>query len=188
MIKALLTRGADTTVMVAVAPAHVFRSAHLAYFTNTQSAKAPVVPLGVVVEINVLHLRGYGLLARQQLSNSDLECMGLFARRRLEKPFEYFIENVKQLFKNMETDVSLRGQLIDKIGSGYSSIATLNVQNHLIKEEWAMGAGADIMFPVSAALKQKATEEFEKFWLSVQTNKAKNPQDMQEEYQWAQAA
>jgi len=65
------------------------RFSTITFYTDMSKANAPVIPLGIMTEILLPSLHGLGMVARVELSGSELAGLSELPKQILTKPFDY---------------------------------------------------------------------------------------------------
>jgi hypothetical protein len=138
------------------------RFAHLVCRIDMMDPKSKFIPLGIIVEVNVTRLRGYGLLTRECLSPTERELIGPMMAKVLSNPSKLWGDSIRPIFEQMRTNAALRGQLIAELSHNpMTSITSANAQFMKIPKEWMDASAKAIEADVSLQLRDIANVQMD---------------------------
>jgi hypothetical protein len=80
----------------------------IVYLCDLQHASGLQIPLGVMAEITLAHLRGLGLVARTELHDDEMASAGNLIRERLRAPFDFLRSEFDWAWSNTNAGTALQ--------------------------------------------------------------------------------
>ncbi len=154
-----------TTTQGGVMPrqAFILRAADLVCFTDMMVDSAPIIPLGVLIEVNVSHLRAFAFLARLRINRTEHDFLSPMLAKIIENPSKFWRSRIHNIFDDMRDNHAKRGQLINELAkNSMNSLVPQNAEYLDVPENWRHSEFEKIDDEVSSFLRRTAKQRMVK--------------------------
>jgi hypothetical protein len=152
----------------------------ITYFCDLQKATSPIIPLGVIAEIQMGHFRALGLIARDELYKAEIEMVGQLIRTKLSTPFTFLKDEFDWSFEKMKEGFDPIAGLAQRYSDALF-VAPPRIES--VRKELPDGAaGADL---VRGELRRRRDKEFNRMLVDIWGPRGVTPTREDLGMQWA---